>query len=207
MSTGETNNNNNNNSGGNIDVTSALYLHPSETTLILDGKLQGNINYRSWKRQMELALVTRRKLGFVTGVVERDADNKKKQNFAIKKSIIYYTSIRELWVHLERRFIVSNGVLKYKINRQLYVTQQNGQSINEYYTRLYSLWKDLDDLNHLPHVTQYTIETRAFLDAVKKLTNEQHLFQFFMGLDDEYGPQKSQLLLQSPLPSVETAYS
>ncbi|KAL2929637.1 ATP synthase subunit a [Bienertia sinuspersici] len=156
---------------------------------------------------MELALVTRRKLGFVIGVVERDTDNKKKQDFAIKKSIIYYTSARELWVHLEKRFTVSNGVLKYKINRQLYDTQQNGQPINEYYTKLYSLWEELDDLNELPPVTQYTTEIRAFLNTVRKLTEEQHLFQFLMGLDDEYGAQRSQLWLRSSLPSVETACS
>lgn len=50
-----------------------LYLHPSDGpgTLVVNEKLLGAQNYRSWKRSVEIALSTKRKLGFIRGTVPR----------------------------------------------------------------------------------------------------------------------------------------
>lgn len=60
-----------------LEITSPLFLHPSETQFSLDEKLQGISNYRTWRRSMELALAARRKLGFVTGQVKREEQEDK----------------------------------------------------------------------------------------------------------------------------------
>ncbi|KAL2896215.1 Retrovirus-related Pol polyprotein from transposon TNT 1-94 [Bienertia sinuspersici] len=142
--------------GIGIDFTSPLYLHPSEGKLVISEKLQGISNYRTWRRSMEIALASKRKLGFVTGQVKRDRDDQRKQELwdtcnntvlswlhasvsdSIKKSILYHSSSREVWIQLEKRFSISNGALKYKINKQLYDTKQWGMPISEYYTKLKS---------------------------------------------------------------------
>ncbi|KAL2939236.1 Mitochondrial dicarboxylate/tricarboxylate transporter DTC [Bienertia sinuspersici] len=66
-------------SSNTVDVTCPLYLHPSEGILTVSEKLQGIHNYRPWKRSMELALASKRKLGFVTGAVTRDKHDQKLQ--------------------------------------------------------------------------------------------------------------------------------
>ncbi|KAL2902184.1 Ubiquitin carboxyl-terminal hydrolase 1 [Bienertia sinuspersici] len=57
----------------------------------------------------------------------------------------------------------------------------------------------------MPAITEMTTEIRAFIQALEKIKQEQHLFEFLNGLDEEYSAQRSQLLLQSPLPTVEEA--
>lgn len=67
------------------------------------------------------------------------------------------------------------------------------------------LWEEASALNELPKLNQTTTEISEFVKALTKQYEEQKLFQFLNGLDDVYNPQRSQLLLQNPLPSVETA--
>ena len=116
-------------------------------------------------------------------------------------------SAREIWVQLEQRFSLSNGSRKYKINKKIYEVKQNHSSMSEYYIKLKCLWEELEDMNELPKITATTDEITVFLKALTKQGEEQRLFQFLNGLDEKYGPQRSQLLLMSPLPSVEAACS
>ncbi|KAL2923734.1 Gamma-glutamyl cyclotransferase aclK [Bienertia sinuspersici] len=66
----------------NPDVTNPLYLHPSDGphTSTIAQKLYGSANYRIWKRDMEIVLASKHKLGFVTGLVQRDPSNPEKQD-------------------------------------------------------------------------------------------------------------------------------
>ncbi|KAL2935127.1 Retrovirus-related Pol polyprotein from transposon RE2 [Bienertia sinuspersici] len=172
---------------------------------------------------MEIALGAKRKLGFITGAIVRDKQDRKLQeqwdtynnvvinwlhnsmSETIKKSVLYYSTAREIWVQLEKRFTVSNGSTKYRLNKEIYETKQNRLPINEYYTKMCSLWEELENLNEYPAITQLTPEITAYIQEIKRQQEEQHLFQFLNGLDEEYAQQRSQLLLQHPLPSVESA--
>ena len=59
-----------------IDVSSLLYLHPSDgNNFMVIEKLQGSANYRSWKRSMEIALSSKRKLGLVNGTLTKDVSD------------------------------------------------------------------------------------------------------------------------------------
>ncbi|XP_056693157.1 uncharacterized protein [Spinacia oleracea] len=209
-----------------IDMTNPLYLHPSDGShTIAISKLNGAVDYRTWRRSMEIALGSKRKLGFVNGTVVRSTDDSVKAELwdtsnstvlgwihgsvsdTIKTSIIFLNTARETWVHLEKRFSLTNGSRKYKLNRDLYGLKQNGAVVHEYYTAMRALWQELESMNSLPVMTTVAADVTTYLRALDRQQEEQHLFQFLNGLDEDYGALRSQLLLMSPLPTVETACS
>ncbi|PWA93097.1 serine carboxypeptidase S28 family protein [Artemisia annua] len=213
--------------GGGVDLNSLqnpLYLHPSDGpgSLAIQEKLVGAQNYRSWRRSMEIGLSTKRKLGFIRGTVPRSPDPILSEQWetcnniviswlmasvseSIAKSIMFIGTAYEIWIQLEKRFALSNGSRKYKLNRETYDIVQSGQSISEYYTRMKCVWEELDSMNVLPRITSVNPEITAFLNAINTQKEEQRLFQFLNGLDEHYSAQRSQLLLSTPLPSVESA--
>ncbi|XP_074356780.1 uncharacterized protein LOC141696550 [Apium graveolens] len=209
-----------------------LFLHPSDNTSSIQvDKLQGSSDYRAWRRSMEINLSSKRKLGskrklsFVTGRVTSPTDDILKAEMwdtcnntviawitsnvspTIMRSIMYMTSAKDNWSNLEKRFSLSNGSRKYKLCRKLYDLKQANLSITEYYTSMKMVWEELDTLTLLPAVTVSTDEVLKLLEEIHLQKEELRLFQFLNGLDDQYNSQCSQLLLQSPLPTVELACS
>ncbi|KAL2904366.1 Retrovirus-related Pol polyprotein from transposon RE1 [Bienertia sinuspersici] len=186
-------------------------------------KLQGFSNYRPWKRSFELALASKRKLGFITGAVERDNVDKVKQEAwdtcnsmviswilanvfdAIKKSIMYSGSAKQIWKQLEQRYQVSSCSRRYQLNKMLYETKQMGRSVTDYYTEMCSLWEELESLTDMPPVTKWNEEIGAYIAALHKYQDEQRLFQFLNGLDEVYNTQRSNVLMRTPLPPIEEA--
>ncbi|KAL2905640.1 RNA-binding protein 45 [Bienertia sinuspersici] len=135
-----------------IDTTGPLHLYPSEGSLVISKKLQGIANYRYWKRTMEIALAARKKLGFVTWAI--DTCNNVVISWlhasvsdTIKKSVLYNNSTRDIWLQLQRRFILSNGALKYRISKALECV----------------LWEELENLNDYPVITQMNPDVRHIL--------------------------------------------
>ena len=69
---------------------------------------------------------------------------------------------------LARRYTVSNGSLKYKLNRDLYSQKQGTCGINEYYTRMKGMWEELESLDQLPIVTTTGDDITKFLEALEQ---------------------------------------
>lgn len=207
-----------------IEIGSPLYLHPSDgSNFVVVEKLQGSSNYRPWKRSFEIALASKRKLGFVTGAVERDKTDKVKQEAwdtcnsmviswillnvsdAIRKSVMYSNSAKQIWKQLQQRYQVVSGARKYQLNKQVYETKQVGKSVTEYFTDLCTLWEELENLDDMPPITTWSEEITAYVGALHKKQEEQKLFQFLNGLDETFSAQRSNLLMRSPLPTTEEA--
>ncbi|XP_021840763.1 uncharacterized protein [Spinacia oleracea] len=206
------------------DMQNPLFLHPSDGPLSISvTKLQGAADYRAWRRSFEIQLSSKRKLGFVNGTVTRS--NEEEVNAtqwdtcndlvtcwlhanvsdSIKNSILFIKNAHEAWKQLEKRFMLSNGSRKYKLNKDLFNLKQNGRKLDEYYTVMSSLWDEIESTNMLPLLTTVAQDVSAVMKAIETQKEEAKLFQFLNGLDDSYSPQRSQLLMQSPLPSVESA--
>lgn len=205
------------------DLQNPLFLHPSDgPTSICVSKLQGAGDYRAWKRSFEIQLSAKRKLGFVEGTLKRSVDDATEASQwdtcnnmviswlhhnisdTIKQSVLFINSAYEIWQQLEKRFSLINGSRKYKLNRDLFSIKQNDMSVNEYFTSMSSLWQEIESMNLLPTIKTVTADIEALLKAIDVMKEESKLFQFLNGLNDKFSPQRSQLLMISPLPTVET---
>lgn len=206
------------------DMQNPLFLHPSDTPLSLSvSKLQGAGDYRAWRRSFEIQLSAKRKKGFVDGTITRSLTDAAEASQwdtcnnmviswihnnisdAIKTSVLFINTAHDIWTQLEKRFLLTNGSRKYKLCRDLFNLKQNGLSISDYFTNLSCLWEELESMTLLPSITAPNAEVVALLKAIDTMKAESRLFQFLNGLDDMYGPQRSQLLMICPLPSVEMA--
>lgn len=58
-------------------------------------------------------------------------------------------------------------------------------------------------MNVLPTIAAMTPKITKLLSAIEVMKQESKLFQFMNELDETYGAQRSQLLMMSPLPTVE----
>ncbi|XP_057249355.1 uncharacterized protein LOC125495659 [Beta vulgaris subsp. vulgaris] len=124
----------------------------------------------------------------------------------IKQSVMFVQDSAEIWRQLEQRYYVANSARKYQLSKAMYETKQQGRMIDEYYTELKCVWEEPEALRDLPALTALNAEVMRFVDAVRKDEEEQKLFQFLNGMDEVYTPQRSQLLMLTPLPSVDMAY-
>ncbi|XP_057252290.1 uncharacterized protein LOC109135599 isoform X2 [Beta vulgaris subsp. vulgaris] len=123
----------------------------------------------------------------------------------IKRCVMFVTNCGQIWRELEQRYSVTNGSRKYKISKEIYETKQNGTLVSEYYTDMKTLWEELENSMNFPPITETTPEVTTFVEALNKEQEEQKLFQFLNGLDESYGTVRSNLLMLTPLPSVDSA--
>ncbi|XP_071712350.1 uncharacterized protein [Rutidosis leptorrhynchoides] len=173
-----------------------LFLHPSDGpgSLSVQEKLIGSQNYRSWRRSIEIALSTKRKLGFVTGTVVRSADDpveaeqwetcnnmviswiRNSVSDSIVKSIMFVGTASEIWKQLEKRFALNNGSRKYKLHKEVYSCEQQRSAVSDFYTKMKCIWEEIDSMSDLPRIADVTPEITAFMTAVNLQKEEQHLF-------------------------------
>lgn len=204
-----------------------LYLHTSDgpNTLFVQEKLIGAQNYRSWRRSFEIALSTKQKLGFVKGTVDCSIVDANKAELwdtcndmviswimssvseSIVRSIMFVGTASEIWKQLENRFALSNDSRKYKLHMDTYAIEQQGSTISEYYTKMKCVWEEIDTMSNLPRILTITPEITLFLQALQQQKEVQKLFQFLNELDEHFNSQRSQLLMTSPLPTVESTCS
>ncbi|XP_074352698.1 uncharacterized protein LOC141691845 [Apium graveolens] len=179
------------------DLQNPLFMHPSDGPLSISvPKLQGAGDYRAWKRTFEIQLSAKRKLNFIDGSIARSVTNTTEAS--------QWDTCNNL-TQLEKRFSLTNGSRKYKLNKDLFSLKQNSMKLSEYFTSLSSLCEEIDSMNILPTVVVVTLEITKLLRAIEDIKEESKLFQFLNGLDETYGAQRSQLLMMCPLPSVEVA--
>ncbi|XP_074310421.1 uncharacterized protein LOC141646422 [Silene latifolia] len=208
-----------------IETSDPLYLHPAESThpIVVDTKLSGIENYHEWKRQIEINICTKRKLGMLTSLVKKPTNNPLREAAwetcnslliswiphnvepQIKRSVMYSKTAKDMWDYLQRQFSVSNGAIKFRLNKELDDLEQGDKTVYEYFTELIILWQNIEPMNDWPPLSEMTPEIGAFLDAQHKEQKERKLFQFLNGLNSSYATMKSNVLMMTPLPTSEEA--
>ncbi|XP_009762103.2 uncharacterized protein [Nicotiana sylvestris] len=185
---------------------------------VFDGK-----GYEGWRRAIIIALSAKNKLGFINGTFSEPnatSTDFKQWNRCndmviswilnslskdIAKSVFYSKTANEIWKELEVRFGQCNSAELYQLQKELSNIVQGTSDIAGYYTKVKRIWDELDTLNTCVHFTcEYNCGGKS---KTLKSLQDGRLIQFLMGLNDIYSAMRSNILMFTPLPSINQAYS
>ncbi|XP_021736551.1 uncharacterized protein LOC110703103 [Chenopodium quinoa] len=150
------------------DPSSVYFIHPSEnpTNSLVTEKFAGNC-YNEWKLGMTIALSAKNKLCFVDGSLSRpisgseihawDRCNAMITSYIlhsidhnIARSVLYFTSAREIWKDLEDRYSQSSSPQLYNLQQNLHDLSQGSTPIAEFFTKIKAIWDEINGVNPIP---------------------------------------------------------
>lgn len=204
-----------------IDQNDPLYIGPSDASgaALIPIKLTGPENYGIWSRSMRIALLGKRKYGFVTGACSRSLYREELHEqwetcnaivlswlmSAVSENllsgIVYATSAYTVWEDLKERFDKVNRMRIYQLHREINTLSQGTDSVSTYYTKLKNLWGEFDAL--VPSPSCACPKSKEYADHLYQL----RLIQFLSGLNESYEQAKRNFLLKGVTPSINQAYA
>lgn len=199
-------------------------LSPSDNPgCVISQPLLRGSNYDEWSANIRLALMARKKFGFVDGTIPKPAEDSGdledwRCNNALVVSWIKLTidaSLRttlhtvdvgqDLWEHIQKRFSVKNGAKIGRVKAELAVARQNGRSVEAYFGYMTQLWTTLGDYRR-PKTCKCGLCTCDLSVEIAKEIEEDRVYEFVRGLDDSYAQLRSNLILRVPFPSLDDVY-
>ncbi|KAM0058457.1 putative retrotransposon Copia-like protein [Helianthus debilis subsp. tardiflorus] len=211
--------------GGNVvDYNSPYYVHPSDSPRQMQvNEALSDKNYADWVQEMENFLFAKNKIGFIDGSIKKP--EKRSKDYAswmrvdamikgwlttamekeIRGSVKYAHTAAEIWKDLQERFGKESAPRAYELKNKIVTTHQDGSSVSAYYTKLRSLWDEIQSVFPIPQCTC----NGCTCDVGKRLVEHQEkerLYEFLMGLDNQFAVIKTQILANKPTPGLGTAY-
>ncbi|CAO2830744.1 unnamed protein product [Amaranthus hypochondriacus] len=125
---------------------------------------------------------------------------------SIARSVLWYKTTREIWVELEERCGQSSAAQLFAIQEEINnISQSSEGSVPEFYTKIKSLWDELDNLDPLPTCScnncACNVTTKLY-----KMQQKQRLIHFLMKLESKYSQVRSNILMMAELPTIAQAY-
>ncbi|KAJ9557773.1 hypothetical protein OSB04_012387 [Centaurea solstitialis] len=180
------------------DFSSPYYLHPSDSPkqpsaneVLTDG------NYNNWVPETNNFLFAKNKTDFIDGTLKKPEIS----------SPDYKPWMRcdAMIKDLKERFGKESASRAYEL-KQIAATHQEGNSVSTYYTRLRSLWDEFHSIFTFPCCSR----NKCTCELGKKITahlEKQQLYEFLMGLDNDFNVTRTQILATKPVPALWTALS
>ncbi|GAU50785.1 hypothetical protein TSUD_192210 [Trifolium subterraneum] len=209
------------------DPSNPFYVHPSDgpssvkVTPLLDGS-----NYHSWARSMRRALGAKLKFEFIDGSIPMPVDafdpsfrawnrcNMMIHSWllnsvepSIARSIVFMDNASDVWLDLKERFSQGDLVRVSELQQEIYALTQGTRSVTTFYSDLKTLWEELEIYMPIPNCTCHHRCSCAAMRLARNHHQMLHVMRFLTGLNDDFNPVKSQILLLDPLPSITKIFS
>ncbi|XP_071740828.1 uncharacterized protein [Rutidosis leptorrhynchoides] len=208
-----------------IDISSPYYLSSSDQPgqNFVGDNLLNDGNYSDWKNEMMNALFAKNKIGFVDGSIPKPSEGSKDlMNWQrcnamvrgwlvnsmvkeIKNSVKYAATARDIWTDLDERFNKENAPRVYELRRTITTIHQENMTVSSYYTKLRGIWDEMQSANPIPTCTCNGC-TCDLVKSINSMRDKEKLYDFLMGLNEEYNTIRSQILSMSPLPKLSAAF-
>ncbi|XP_023749414.1 uncharacterized protein LOC111897698 [Lactuca sativa] len=208
----------------NIDSNSPYYLHASDYPRQMQvNDILTDSNYSDWSQEMTNFLYAKNKMGFGNETIEKPEENVVEylmwmrcdamikgwltttMEKGIRYSVKYASTSTEIWAYLKERFGKESAPRAYELKRTLAITYQDGASFSAYYTKMRSVWDEIQSVCPLPPCTC----GKCSCNIGKRLTEskeKERLYEFLLGLDDGFLTVRTQILTSKPTPTLGEAY-
>ncbi|XP_076898289.1 uncharacterized protein LOC143551828 [Bidens hawaiensis] len=170
MTNNQTNNLNQNNGGTNPpDTNTPYYIHASEYSKQMHvNDALNDSNYGDWSQDMMNFLFAKNKTGFIDGTIKNpeitspdyltwmrcDAMIKgwltTSMEKDIRNSVRYAETASEIWSDLLERFGKESAPRAFELKQQIAVTLQDGTSVSAYFSKLRTLWDEIESVFPTP---------------------------------------------------------
>ena len=168
----------------------------------------------------DIFISDRDKLGLITGEIKQPpltypTYNKWRSENAIVKgwiinslnpdligNFIRFPTTKGVWDAIATTYFDGgDNVQVYDLKRKVSRTTQGRGSLEDYYTGLQSLWREIDYRRPNPMSCEEDIH------KYNKIIQEDRIYTFLDGLDDQFDHTCRDILQQTPLPSIEQAFA
>ncbi|XP_019229907.1 PREDICTED: uncharacterized protein LOC109210885 [Nicotiana attenuata] len=121
-------------------------------------------------------------------------------------SVLHSNSARDLWKQLEDRYGQSDVAQLFGLRKKLLEIVQGSNDIATYFNNIKAIW---DELNALDAKIPCTcIECICEAKHKNKAIEEgRQLVQFLMGLNETYTACRGNIMMMTPIPNIDKAYS
>ncbi|XP_023769810.1 uncharacterized protein LOC111918368 [Lactuca sativa] len=123
----------------------------------------------------------------------------------IRTNVRYANTSSEIWKDLGERFEKEGAPRAYELKQLLNVMQKGGMSISNYYTKLRSLWDEIQIVLPTPRCVCDGCEC-AIGKQLNEVKEKERTNEFLIGLDDEFSVIRTQVLAMKPTRSLATTY-
>nr|XP_025611968.1 uncharacterized protein LOC112705349 [Arachis hypogaea] len=207
------------------DPSSHFFLHTSENPGIsLAPSLLTTCNYHAWARSVWLSLESKNKIKFVDGTLPRPNETDptfgawKRNNTIvlswlhtsispeILQSVLWCNDACELWKDLRHRFYEGDLFRIGELEEEMFKLWQGELTITAYFTKLKVIWEELDEFRPIP-VCSCGETCSCGLAVMRRYRLESYGVKLLRGLNDQYATVRSQVMLMTPLPDINTIYS
>ena len=208
-----------------IDSNSPYYLHASDQPRQMQvNEILTDSNYCDWSQEMKNSLYAKNKMGFVNGMIKAPEDEATNEYMMwmrcdamikgwlttameknIRSSVKYARTAAEIWTDLEERFGKESAPRAYELKRTLTSTQQEGDSVSAYYSKIRGLWDEIQSVSPTPACTCGKCECNIG-KRLNEAKDKERLYEFLMGLDSSFSTIRTQILGTKPTPVLSNAY-
>lgn len=112
---------------------------------------------------------------------------------------------REIWEDLQERFGSESAPRAFELKREITLTRQEKLSVSAYYMKLKGLWDEFETISPIP----VCMCTGCKCDVPKQLIamrENEHMYELLMGLDENFGTVKTQILSTKPMVSLGATF-
>lgn len=117
-------------------------------------------------------------------------------------SILCFIDASAIWKDLTSKFHITNFPRSYQLTQQIWSIQQGNTDLSTYYTKLKTLWDDLDGADCIK-----TCQNCNCCKANATKIEHSKIIKFLAGLNESYANGCSQIIMKKNVPPLREVYN